>query len=160
MRDDAMPLHIEHHDTGQLSDRLRDANAVTAGLMSEVIGKACRRFPSMGQTGKTARIERLIGSGAWTDAALALIDLELPLWQVRRIAYDEGEWYCALSRERELPDWLDRSMEARHADLALAILSAFVEAQRISAPRSRPSVPGVSRNANPLYEPVCCDNFG
>jgi hypothetical protein len=102
----------------------------------------------------------LIGSGAWTDAALALIDLELPLWQVRRIAYDEGEWYCALSRERELPDWLDRSIEASHADLALAILSAFVDAQRINAPSSRTSVPIVSRDAKPLYEPVCCDNFG
>jgi hypothetical protein len=144
----------------ELGDRLRDAHAVTAGLISEVIGKTCRRFPSMGQTEKTARIERLIGSEAWTDAALALIDLELPQWQVRRMAYDEGEWYCALSRERELPDWLDRSIEARHPDLALAILSAFVEAQRIAAPASRPSVPAASRNVNPLYEPLCCDNFG
>lgn len=143
-----------------LGDRLRAAHAVTAEMMSEVIGKTCRRFPSMGQTEKTARIERLIGSEAWTDAALALIDLELPLWQVRRIAYDEGEWYCALSRERELPDWLDRSIEARHPDLALAILGAFVEVQHIAAPASRPSVPSVSRDVSPLYEPLCCDNFG
>jgi hypothetical protein len=105
------------------------------------------------------RIEQLIASKAWTDAAMALIDLELPLWQVRRIAYDGGEWYCALSRERELPDWLDRSIEAHHADLALAILGAFVDAQRIASPRSRTSVPAVPRDANPLYEPVCCDNF-
>jgi len=42
----------------------------------------------------------------------------------------------------------------------LAILGAFVEAERISAPASRPSVPTVSRAVNPLYEPVCCDNFG
>jgi hypothetical protein len=102
----------------------------------------------------------LIRSGAWTDAALALIDLELPLWQVRRIAYDEGEWYCALSRQRELPDWLDQSIETRHADLSLTILSAFVEAQRISAPSSRTSVPVVKGSANPLFEPVCSDNFG
>ena len=155
-----MPLFSETHDSRELNDRLRDAHAVTAELISEVIGETCRRFPSMGQTEKTARIERLIGSEAWTDAALALIDLELPQWQVRRIAYDEGEWYCALSRERELPDWLDRSIETRHADLALAILSAFVDAQRITAPRSRTSVPAVPRDANPLYEPVCCDNFG
>ena len=154
-----MPLLSEHHDPCEISDRLRDAHAVTADLMSEIIGETCRRFPSVGQTEKTARIERLIGSGAWTDAALALIDLELPQWQVRRIAYDAGEWYCALSRERELPDWLDRSVEARHADLALAILSAFVEAQRTASPRSSTSVPAVSRDANPLYEPVCCDNF-
>ena len=154
-----MPLFSETHDSRELNDRLRDAHAVTAELISEVIGETCRRFPSMGQTEKTARIEGLIGSGAWTDAALALIDLELPQWQVRRIAYDEGEWHCALSRERELPDWLDRSIETRHVDLSLAILSAFVDAQRITAPSSRTSVPTVPRDANPLYEPVCCDNF-
>jgi hypothetical protein len=155
-----MPLLSEHHDPVELGDRLRDARAVTAELMSDVITEACRRFPSVGQTAKTARAERLIASGAWTDAALALIELELPLWQVRRIAHDEGEWYCALSRERDLPDWLDSSIEARHADLALAILSSFVEARRVTAPSSRTSVPAVSRDANPLYEPVCCDNFG
>ena len=155
-----MRLLREHHDPLVLGDRLRTAHAVTAELMSEIVGAACRRFPSMGQVEKTARIERLIGSEAWTDAALALIDLELPLWQVRRIAYDEGEWYCALSRERELPDWLDQSIEARHADLALAILSAFVETQRATAPSSRPSVPAVARDASPLYDTVCCENFG
>jgi hypothetical protein len=154
-----MPRLSETHNPAELGDRLRDAHAVTAELVSEVITAACRRFPSVGQADKTARIERLIGSGAWTDAVLALIDLELPLWQVRRIAYDEGEWYCALSRERELPDWLDRSIEARHPDLALAILSAFVDAGRLTAPASRTSVPTVSRHANPLYQPVCCDNF-
>jgi hypothetical protein len=154
-----MPLLSEHHHSGELSDRLRDVHAVTGELIAEVVDETCRRFPPIRRTEKTARIEQLIGSGAWTDAALALIDLELPQWQVRRIAYDEGEWYCALSRERELPDWLDRSIEARHADLSLAILSAFADAQRISTPKSRTSVPIVPRNANPLYEPVCCDNF-
>ena len=147
-------------DSRDLDERLCAAHAVTEALLSEVIAETCRRFPSAGQTDKTARIERLIASGAWTDAALALIDLELPMWQVRRIAYDDGEWYCALSRERELPDWLDRSIEARHADLALAILSAFVDARRLSAPANRTSVPTVSRDANRHYEPVCCDNFG
>jgi hypothetical protein len=154
-----MPLLSEHHDSGELSDRLRDVHAVTAELMAEVIDETCRRFPPIRRTEKTARIEQLIGSGAWTDAALALIDLELPQWQVRRIAYDEGEWYCALSRERELPDWLDRSIEAYHANLPLAILSAFVDAQRISTPKSMTSVPIVPRDASALYEPVCCDNF-
>jgi hypothetical protein len=159
MRDDAMPLLSELHDPRQLNDRLRNAEVVTAELMSAIIGEACRRFPSTGQAGKTARIERLIESGAWLDAALALIDLELPQWQVRRIAYDEGEWHCALSRERELPEWLDQSIETRHPDLPLAILSAFVEAQRIATPQSRTSVPAVSHDAGALYEPASCDNF-
>src|ERR1700730_6542937 len=99
-----MLLLSEHRDPIELSDRLREAHAVTAELISEVIGTTCRRFPSGGQTEKSVRIGRLVELGAWTDAALALIALELPQWQVRRIAYDEGEWYCALSRERELPD--------------------------------------------------------
>jgi len=155
-----MPLVSEHHDPVELDDRLRNAHAATSELIAEVIGEACRRFPSAGQSEKTEWIERLIASGAWTDAALALIDLELPLWQVRRIAYGEGAWYCALSRERKLPDWLDRSVESRHADLALAILSAFVDAQRADLPASTTSVPTVPRDASPLYEPACCDNFG
>jgi hypothetical protein len=153
-----MPHLPKHRDPDELNDRLRGTHAVTAELMSEVIGETCRHFPSVGQTAKTAQIERLIQAGAWTDAALALIDLELPQWKVRRIAYDEGEWYCALSRERELPDWLDRSIEARHADLPLAILSAFVEAQRC-APSSRTSVSAVPRDANPLFEQFYCDYF-
>jgi hypothetical protein len=101
----------------------------------------------------------LIETGAWTDVALALIDLELPQWQIRRLVYDEGEWHCALSRQRELPEWLDQSIEAHHADLSLAILSAFVDAQRISAPSRRTSVPAVPHEANALYEPVLSDNF-
>ena len=155
-----MPVLSERHDPSELNDLLGNANAVTAGLMSEVIGQACQRFPSMGQHEKTARLERLIATSAWIDAALALIDLELPMWQVRRLVYDEGEWYCALSRQRELPDWLDQSIEGHHADLALAILSALVDAHRIAAPSRGTSVPAAPRDARPIYDPLCCENFG
>ena len=153
-----LPLS-DHYDFDALNDRLRDADVVTAKLMSELVAATCRRYPSIGQAGKAARIERLIGSQAWTDAALALIDLELPQWQVRRIAYDEGEWHCALSRARELPDWLDQAIEAHHEDLPLAVLSAFVEAQRIGGPASRTSVPNVPRGADLICTPFCCENF-
>jgi hypothetical protein len=67
--------------------------------------------------------------------------------------------YCALSRERELPEWLDRSIETRHANLPLAILIAFVDAQRITTPSSRTSVPTAPYAASGLYEPVLSDNF-
>ena len=153
-------LHVrKFHDLGELYARLRDAGAADATLFNEVIGATCRRYPSLGQTEKTARLAQLIQSGAWTDVALALIDLELPLWQVRRLAYDEGEWHCALSRERELPDWLDQSTEARHSDLALAILSAFVEARRANAPESRTSVPDARNTTRDLYETLPIDNY-
>jgi hypothetical protein len=155
-----MSLLAEPQTPAEPGDQLRNAYALTAEFLSDIIHQTCRRFPAASQSGKTARIERLIESGAWTDVALALVDLELPQWQLRRIAYDEGEWHCALSRERELPEWLDQSAEGRHADLALAILSAFVEAKHISAPADRTSVPAVRPEPNSLYEPVLSDNFG
>ncbi|WP_050401191.1 hypothetical protein [Bradyrhizobium embrapense] len=151
---------LSQNTSADLADRLRDAYAVTAELIADIVSQTCRRFPSAGYGGKSARIKRLIQSGAWTDAAIALLDLELPQWQVRRLVYDEGEWHCALSRERELPDWLDQSIETRHADLALAILSGFVEAQRIFAPENRTSVPTVRRGISSLYEPLLIDNIG
>src|SRR6476620_8627226 len=100
-----MSLLAETQNSADLGDRLHDTYNVTAELLSDIISQTCRRFASESQIGKTARVERQIQSGAWTDAALALIDLELPQWQIRRLVYDEGEWHCALSRERELPDW-------------------------------------------------------
>jgi hypothetical protein len=148
-----MPLLFEHHDLGRLDDRLHDAHAVTADLMSEIIHETCRRHPP-------TQIERLIRSGAWTDAGLALIELELPQWKLRRLVYDQGEWHCALSRERELPEWLDQSIETRHTDLPLAILRAFVIARRSTVPAGKTSVPAVTRSLSPFYEPVCCENFG
>ena len=154
-----MPVLSESRHAPEINDQLRNAHAITAELFSTVISAACRRFPSAGQAEKTSKIERLIASQAWTDAILALIDLELPQWQVRRIVYDEGEWHCALSRERELPEWLDQSIESHHTDLPLAILSAFIDVQRASAPSTRTSVPTVQRETSALYQPLCCDNF-
>ena len=113
MRDKTMLLSA-NRGPGEIDDRLRDAQAMTAGLMSDLIAETCRRYPPVMRTTNSQRIERLIQSGAWMDAALALIELELPQWQLRRIAYDEGEWHCALSRQRELPEWLDQPIETHH----------------------------------------------
>jgi hypothetical protein len=154
-----MSVLLEQQAPAELGDRLRNACGVTAEFLSDIIRATCRRFPSADRNFKNARISRLIESQAWTDAALALIDLELPQWRVRRLAYDDGEWYCALSRQRELPDWLDEAVEARHADLALAILGAFVEVRKISARQSRTSVPTVPQKAKALYEPIYSGNF-
>ena len=149
------------HQAGsaELSELLRDAPAASPGLVQQVVDKACRRFPSLVQPERSARIELLIRDRAWTEAALALIELELPQWQLRRIAYDGGEWYCALSRERELPDWLDQSIEAHHNDLALALLGAFVEAQHISVAASRSSVPPSGGTRRDFHGPLSIDDF-
>ncbi len=144
---------------GELADRLREANAVTPDLFGDVIGETCWRLPSLRRTKQVDRLEQLIRSGAWTDAALALLELELPQWRLRRIAYDAGEWLCALSRQRELPDWLDQSIESGHADLSLAILSALVEASRLRTSPAGSNVPGVRPADDTLDAPLCCDNF-
>jgi len=82
---------------GRLEARLRRAQAPTAELISDVIAEACVCFAARGGAAKL-RIHRLIESGAWTDAALALLELELPQWKLRRIVYEDREWHCALSR--------------------------------------------------------------
>ncbi|WP_198026401.1 hypothetical protein [Bradyrhizobium sp. ARR65] len=158
MRDDVMPFS-EHSDPLAICDRLRNATIVTPGLMMEIVEAACRRLPAGRQTTNPARIRGLIDAHAWTDAALALVDLELPSWRIRRIAYDAGDWYCALSRQRELPDWLDQSIESRHADLAIAILSALVEAQITEKQPSGPGVPAALRNMSSDHISLCCENF-
>jgi hypothetical protein len=71
---------------------------------------ACTRLPA----GKAARIDQLIDAGAWNDAALALIELELPAWKLRRLVYEDGEWLCSLSRQPNLPLALDDTADARH----------------------------------------------
>src|SRR6185295_13532621 len=155
-----MSLLSERRTPADLGDQLRNAGYVTAEFLSDIIRTTSRRLPAANQNARVARVEHLIQSQAWTDAALALIELELPQWQVRRLAYDDGEWYCSLSRERELPDWLDQSVEGRHADLALAILSAFVEVRRLNADTQHTSVPLAPQAANASYEPLLTDNFG
>jgi hypothetical protein len=152
-------LQIQHRGVSAFADRIRDANAVTAELVSDIIREICWRSASMRWTGGGGRIEQLIQAGAWTDVALALLELELPQWQIRRIAYDAGEWHCALSRQRELPDWLDQSIETSHTDLALVILSALVEARREGTFSARTSVPAVACADTQPYARLCCDNF-
>lgn len=148
----------KHEDgLGKLEARLRRAEAITPELMSEVIAEACARFDALGSATK-ARVDRLIETSAWTDATLALVELELPQWQLRRLVYEDGEWLCSLSKQPRLPLGLDEASEASHEILPLAILIAFLQARRASVasatvvttvPQVRP-VPGCA---------VCCDNF-
>jgi len=143
----------------RIAGKIRGATVVTAELLSDVICEACWRLPSVRRTKDFDRLEQLIRSCAWTDTALALLTLELPQWQLRRMVYDAGEWHCALSRQRELPDWVDQSIEACHPDLTLAILSALVDAQRVETlPPESTSVP-TAPCKEPFYTPLCCDNF-
>jgi hypothetical protein len=113
-------------------ERLRIAAALTPDLIFDVIADVCTRFLVLKHAGNAANFDRFIEAGAWTDAALALIELELPAWRLRRLIYENGAWFCSLSKDLNLPLELDDTADARHDVLALAILSAFVTARRES----------------------------
>jgi hypothetical protein len=159
VRESNMRFALEHRDLAVLSEKLRTADDMTPELMAEILDVACRRAMLQSNAAKSLRLKQLLEARAWTDAALTLLELELPFWHIRRIAYDAGEWYCALSRQHELPDWLDQAIENRHVNLALAILSTLVEAQGTIAAAHRPSVPSVSSRGATCDIPMCCDNF-
>ena len=145
------PKHEEH--VGRLEDGLRHANALAPDLMSDVIAQACTRFAAHGATAK-AKVNRLIECGAWVDATLALVQIELPQWKLRRVIYEDGEWLCSLSKQPRLPLGLDEVSEVSHEDLALAILIAFLQARRAGAA----SLTAVQVPPAPGYA-ACCDNF-
>jgi hypothetical protein len=142
-----------------LDDELHNARELQRGLFDKVIAAACTRLPLLSTLGRAGQLARLADAAAWTDAALALIALELPAWKVRRLVYENGEWLCSLSRQPNVPIALDDAAEAVHDTLPLAILRAFIEARRRSSRKteSAPAAPQSSGRAPGLV--LCCDNF-
>ena len=143
-----------------LQDQLRRAQVVTPDLMSKVV--ACRRINLRSDATKTVKIDRLIELEAWTEAALVLVERELPQWKLRRLVYEEGAWLCSLTKQWNLPAWLSDSVEARHELLPIAILSALIEAQQGGQPssvRAASSVPQCRLETRSPAEIICCDNF-
>jgi hypothetical protein len=145
-----------------LLEQLRLAPAPTSDLFSDIVADACTRLSRMEQSAKAARIRWLSEAGAWTDAALGLVQLELPEWTVRRLIRDDGAWLCSLSRHCEIPIEFDDTAEAVHESLPLAILTAFVEVQRRQVTTSGVATGGPPPRTVPTVTPdtlVCCDNF-
>jgi hypothetical protein len=159
-QEDAMFLHPPlSEQLATLAGQVSAADEATSELFSKIIVATARRATAPGEAANAVHLHQLIAAGALTQAGFALIELELPQWKLRRITYDEGEWHCAMSLQRELPEWLDQAVESRHASLTLAIVSVYLETLRqIEASRepSRPSVPQIRAEQ---YEPLCCENF-
>ena len=155
-----MLLNPKHEDRlDRLMEQLRLAPALTADLIANVIADSCTRLPVLNKTGKAGRLDQLIESGAWSDAALALIELELPAWKLRRLVYEDGEWFCSLSKQPNLPVEFDDTADARHEVLPLAILSAFVEARLGTSAARETTAPTVPQVQPTSGYAICCDNF-
>ena len=143
----------------RLTNQVRLAPKLTPDLISNVIAEGCTRLPALNKAGKVARIDQLIDAGAWSDAALALIELELPAWKLRRLVYEDGEWFCSLSRQPNLPVEIDDTADASHDVMPLAILGAFLEARRRTDAACEIGWPTVPQVRPTSGYAVCCDNF-
>jgi hypothetical protein len=153
------PPEPQSLDLDLLDRELHVAPAVTALLFRKVIESgACTRLSALRQMGKTITLDRILESGAWTDAAITLIGFELPSWSVRRLVCEDGEWLCSLSRQPNLPIFLDELAEGSHAVLALAVLRAFVAARCRSAATQQVAAPVPLALPRPAYV-FCCDNL-
>jgi hypothetical protein len=91
------------------------AEGLTPDLISEVIATACSRLPLLNKTGEAARLDQFVESGTWSDAALLIVELELPAWKLRRLICESGEWHCSLSKQAYLPVELDDTAGGRIA---------------------------------------------
>jgi hypothetical protein len=142
----------------RLDEELRLAGKPTSELVSRLAVGACPRIAALKTADPAIRIGRLIAAEAWSDAAIALIELEIPSWKVRSLVRGGDEWLCSLSQQPNFSKELDDTVEASHESLPLAILRAFVEARRRDsvAPRAISAVPRVQALSEPL---ICCDNF-
>lgn len=148
----------EHRD--QVSHALHQAHGLTPALFSRVLTNVCTRFPVPARASHTERLAQLVLAEAWTEAALFLIELELPLWRLRRLIYDGGEWMCSLSRHPGVPIEIDDAADGRHVTRPIAILLSLVEAKRLVTATKLVRVPPVPRVRPTMAYPFCCDNFG
>jgi hypothetical protein len=149
-----MLLRLEKETALSLRDRLALATRVTPELCLAVAAAVGVRVRD------AARLRRLIEAEAWSEAALALIDAALPHWKLTRLAFDDGEWVCRVSKQWQLPDWLDDLVEARHEVLPLAILSSLLEAYQVSDRHHvSVTVPRMRARFNLTTNTALCDNF-
>jgi hypothetical protein len=72
---------------------------------------------------------------------------------------EDGEWFCSLSQQPNLPITLDDAADGTHEVMPLAILLAFLEARRRMSLAAQPVATAV-----PTVDPapaalICSDNF-
>lgn len=95
------------------------------------------RRPALSRTAETSRVVQLAETGALVEATLAVLELELPSWTLRRIGYEDGLWTCSLSEQPDLPIEVDDMAEAQRGDLPHAIVAAVTEAFAYRQPAGR-----------------------
>jgi hypothetical protein len=154
-----MSLEAKHRTAVDALDRvLQRAQEPSLDLLAKIVSGSCTRISAQFKTETFDRLIHLANIGAWTEVAFALIALELPLWRVRRLAYESGEWLCSLSYQPNLPMAIDDCVEANHEVLPMAVLCAFVEVCRRRHSIRQPV--SVVPQIEPWPEQImCCENY-
>jgi hypothetical protein len=144
----------------ELRDALGGAPAASAELISAALDVMAARCALPDRVSRTQRIGALIDAQAWTDAALAIVDLDRSR-AVRQITHEEGEWSCRIGSRWAVPDWLDGSALFLHPAPSLAILGALLEslAQREDQATAATSVPSSGSRRGHSIPAVACDNY-
>jgi hypothetical protein len=144
-------------DFEEFDAALQSAPALSTRLFREVL-QGCTRLESLRQLGRVAALEEPAEAGAWADATLRLLELELPKMGCPAPHPRGDDWLCTLSRQPNLPIALNNPVEGVHATLPLAILRALVDARRRLGTEVRPPlrIPQI-RPASGIF--ACCDNF-
>lgn len=137
-----------------------NASATSPISIADHIAAHCQEVDRTGVPDRVERILQLAATGAWTDATLALLELEQPQWKLRRLVHEDGEWFCSLSRRPDLPIELDDAAEAHNELLPLAILDALAEAREKNAIAWGTRRPVASNAASQSAVTPACDNFG
>jgi hypothetical protein len=111
------------------SNRSRDHIVETSTAYDEIL-RGARAYQPKGSDARARRAAALLAAGAWTDAAIALLESEKGAWHLTSLQRDGADWVCTLSRFPRLPRELDEVVYGRDPLLPLAILDAVVESCR------------------------------
>jgi hypothetical protein len=149
-----------HRSPAELRDDVCQAPAACTELVSAALDLVAARCAAPSCAGQARRIRALIGADAWTDAILAIVDLDRSR-AIRQLSHDDGEWICRIGSRWAVPDWLDDSVHFSHPVLALAILGALLGAlaQNEEAPVPATSVPSSRHGLGHSISAVSCDNY-
>ena len=151
---------LNKQELAQGVDSRRDALPAALADLVQMVRCGDMGHAALNQSDKLLRANQLTKVGAWVDATLAVLDLELPSWQLRRLQLEDGLWICSLSQRPQSPLMHDDMAEAQHEDLIWAVVGAMVEAHRLSVPR-RPTATKIAAQVRckPTGIPLDCDDF-
>lgn len=152
-----MTLPYVRNDVRDVDRSEADDETPTTAMFIELLATACHGGDPMRQAVQVARLKQLICVRAWSDAAMALVTLRLPEWKLRRLVYDDGEWLCTLSRYRDMPDWLDQTVEAHHTNMPRAIVGALLEAINTPEPSDLSAI--AKQDPDESFAVMPCENY-